>query len=175
VTGFPALMLHPFVVPEQMLLVAGAALVAGRMETKALATAPFAFVAGMAAGKVGHLAMPALAVFWQAPLVAACLAGLMVAAFGSIRSWVGADAIFLLAFVLSVGLVPETPGVLPLVEAVVATALTGLAILVGIGLPLSRVRSGWGRVLVRVAGAWLAAVALLNLVLAWYAISGPAT
>lgn len=159
-------MLHPLVVPEQMLLFAVSVLIAGRMPAGAFASTVLAFIAGMMAGKASHLAIAWLSMFWYAPLAAALLGGLAVAAFGRFSALAGAGWLFALAFVLSVGIVPEEPTQMGIVRAVAAAALTGVILLAAIGLPLTRLNVRWGGVLVRVAGAWIAAVAMLNLALA---------
>ncbi|GIL01082.1 MAG: hypothetical protein BroJett030_09810 [Alphaproteobacteria bacterium] len=170
VTGFAALMLHPLVIAEQLLLVLAAALVAGRMPAAAFASAAFAFIAGLMAGKGAHLAVAWLSAYWYAPLVAALIAGLAVAGLRAIAPLFGVAMVFALAFVLSVGIVPDEPTGAGLVKAVAAAGLTGLAILLVVGLPLTRVRGFRGSVAVRVAGAWIGAIALINLALAYAAI-----
>jgi hypothetical protein len=167
VTGFPALMLHPLVVPEQALLLIAGALVAGRMPTTAFASAVFAFIAGLLAGKGAHLMIAWLSMFWYAPLVLALLAGIAVAAFGRIAPLTGVASIFALSFVFSVGIVPDEPTLTGLLKAVGAAGVTGIVLFGLAGLPLTRVTSHWGGVLIRVGGAWISAIALINLALAF--------
>ncbi|MCG6857970.1 MAG: hypothetical protein LJE67_07880 [Salaquimonas sp.] len=167
VTGFPALMLHALLTPEQVFLLAAIVLIAGRMERRAFASAALALGAGMMAGKGAHLAVASLSAYWYAPLVAALAGGLTVAAFGRIRADYGIALVFILSFVLSVGIVPAQPTETGLILAVAAAILAGLICLVVIGMPLTFVKTRWGGVLIRVVGAWLAAIALLNLALAF--------
>ncbi|MCB1464351.1 MAG: hypothetical protein KDJ90_18480 [Nitratireductor sp.] len=167
VTGFAGSMLHPLVTLEQAFLLLACVLIAGRMERRALPSAALALAAGLMAGKGAHLAVASLSAYWYAQLAAALVGGLAVAAFGRIRAGFGIALIFALCFVLSVGIVPEQPTELGLVLAVAATIASGLIMLALAGLTLTFVRSGWGGVLIRIAGAWLAAVALVNLALAF--------
>ncbi|MEC9343438.1 MAG: hypothetical protein VYD64_06300 [Pseudomonadota bacterium] len=165
-TGLPALLLHPLVVPEHAFVLVAVVLVASRMARDGFLSTALSLVAGMLGGKAAHLAMPWLSVFWYAPLVAALAGGLAVTAFGRIGARAGAVLVFTLGFVLSVGLLPEEPTQKALAMTVLAAILTALSCLFALGLPLSRVKGPVGGVLVRVAGAWLAAIAMLNLALA---------
>ncbi|MCB2080783.1 MAG: hypothetical protein KDE55_24175 [Novosphingobium sp.] len=166
VTGFPALMLHPLLTPDQALLLAGIVLVAGATARNALPSVALALVAGMLAGKAGHLIAAFLSAFWYAPLFAAFAAGLAVAGFGRIGARAGAIAIFVLGFVLAAGIIPEEPTLRGLGLAVGAAIATGLVCLALIGLPLTVVAGYLRGIPIRIAGAWLAAIALINLALA---------
>ncbi len=158
-------MLHPLMTPDQALVLAGVVLVAGAMSRAALPSSALAFVSGVLGGKALHLMLPFLSMLWYAPLIAALGAGLLVAAFGRIGARVGAGVIFLLGFVLAVGLIPEEPTMRGLGLAVGATIATGLLCLLIIALPLTFAAGRLGGVPIRVAGAWLAAIAILNLAL----------
>lgn len=158
-------MLHPLATPEQFLVLVGALLIAGRLPTRVLPSAGLAFIAGLMAGKGLHLEMAWLAAFWYVPLVAACAAGLAVAAFGHVPPLAGVIAVFLLGFIVAIGIVPDQPTLWGVFEAVAATALSAVILMAIISLPLTRVTSRWGNVMVRVVGAWLAAIAVLNLAL----------
>lgn len=165
VTGFPALMLHPLMTPDQALVLAGVVLTTGAMARAAFPSAALAFVSGVLGGKTVHLMAPFLSMFWYASLVAALAAGLAVAICGRIGARTGAGAIFMLGFVLAVGLIPEEPTMRGLGLALGATIATGLSCLLLIALPLTFVAGRLGGVPIRVAGAWLAAIAILNLAL----------
>lgn len=165
VTGFPAAVLHPLITPEHVLLLAATALVAGRMEARAYFSAVLAFVAGLMAARGVLFIITWLSAFWYAPLVATLVGGTMVAAFRRIDARAGVAAIFVFGFVLSVGLVPEEMTPRGLMIAVAGAVVAGLAVMTIVGLPLTRVKSRWGGILIRVAGAWLMAVAIINLAL----------
>ncbi|MFZ1813878.1 MAG: HupE/UreJ family protein [Rhizobiaceae bacterium] len=170
VSGFAGQMLHPILITEQLILLGAMALVAGRMKGM-FVQAALAFVAGIAVGKAAHLAIPWLPLFWYVPLALVLLAGLAVASLPGISVRLGAGLIFLLAGALSIDIIPDQPEPASLGVAVAATLASGLLFLLLVGLPLQKVESRWGKVVIRVAGAWLAAIALLNLALVWKSLT----
>ena len=172
VTGFASQLLHPLVDTEQLFLLVAAAMVAGRMRPGTLVSAMLALVAGMLAGKGLHLMLPWLPLAWYAPLVTLALAGLAVAAFRTISAMSGLALIALAGAVIAIAIVPEQPTGLSLASAVLGTLLTGAALVLAGGAALGRVQSRWGGVALRVGGAWLAAIALLNLALVWQTLGG---
>ena len=165
VTGFPAAMLHPFLTPDQALLLVAIALVIGRMESRAFFSVAAAFVAGLLAARATLFAITWMTAFWYAPLVATLIGGALAAIFRRIDTRLGLVAVFVFGFVLSTGLVPDEPTPRGLMIALAGAVVSGLAVMAIVGLPLTKVTSRWGGVLIRVAGAWLMAVAVINLAL----------
>jgi hypothetical protein len=172
VEGFPALMLHPFVVPEQFMCLAGACLVAGRLVPGSFLRALLAAASGMLAGKAAQLAIPAVAMFWYAPMLLTAIAGLAVASLSRIAFLPGLLLVFLLMSAFGVAILPETPAPWGLYEALAASALSVLLSLLVAGLPLAAIASPLGTIAVRIAGAWLAAISLMYLALAWRLVNG---
>lgn len=170
--GFPALMLHPFVVPEQFMCLAGACLVAGRLLPGNFLRTMAAALSGILAGKAAQLALPAITTFWYAPMILTAIAGLSVASFSRIPILPGLLLVFLLMAAFGVAVLPESPPPWGLYEALAASALSALLVLLVAGLPLSAIASPLGSIAVRVAGAWLSAISLMYLALAWRMIRG---
>lgn len=166
VTGFAGLMLHPILLPEQAMCLAGFLLVTGRMAREDFLVAFTAMLAGLAIGKALNIAAPGLSTFWYMPAVLALIAGLSVATFARIRAVLGVFLVFLLSFFLSVAIVPETPTMNGVYTAVFAAMATSTIAMLLVGYPLTYVKSRWGGILIRVGGAWLAAIAALFLAFA---------
>jgi hypothetical protein len=170
--GFPALMLHPFVVPEQFMCLAGACLVAGRVVPGNFLRILAAALSGILAGKAAQLALPAITTFWYAPMILTAVAGLVVASFSRIPVVPGLLLVFLLMAAFGVAVLPESPPPWGLYEALAASALSALLVLLVAGLPLSAIASPLGSIAVRMAGAWLCAISLMYLALAWRIVRG---
>jgi len=155
--------------PAHVVALIGPALVAARLGSRQRATVVAAFTAGLAAG-LGVLAAglgetPAADVL----MVAAALCGLAAAAAFPLPPAVTAA----LAFVVGVaGGLDSPPHAIALREAVlslIGTACSGIAafaVLVAATAPLVRI---WQGVVLRVAGSWIAAIAILVLALRWTA------
>lgn len=174
VTGFPGEMLHPLLVAEFAASYIACALLAGSAARERFLMIVTAFVAGMIAGKSLFLLMPAVGKLWFAPMVCTLLAGLAVAALRPVSFLLALGLVFALAFFVSAGIVQEQPGMAGLARSVAAFTLTGTLVLVVLGYPLTLVKSRWGGILVRVAGAWMAAISMMYLAFAWQVISGGA-
>jgi hydrogenase/urease accessory protein HupE len=173
VTGFPGEMLHPLLIPEFAASFIACTLLAGSAAKERFLILVAVFVAGMVAGKGLLMIAPVLRQFWYAPAIFTLLAGLTVAALRPVPFVAALILILALAFFVSVGLLPEQPGMAGMVRSVTAYSLTGTILLGALGYPLIFVNSQWGGILVRVAGAWLAAVSMLYLAYAWRITSGP--
>lgn len=172
VTGFPGEMLHPLLVPEFAASFIACALLAGSAARERFVFLAAIFIAGMVAGKGLLLIAPVVLQLWYAPAICILLAGLTVAALRPVPLVLAIVLILALSFFVSVGLLPEGPGLAGLARSVAAYALTGMILLIALGYPLTLVKSQWGGILVRVAGAWLAAVSILYLAYAWRIASG---
>lgn len=164
-TGFGSFydgLAHPLVAPEDLLLVLGLGLLAGRSgkpEARLVLFAlPLAWIAGCVAGFLGP-ALPASA--WQTT-VSFGLVGLLVAAFARVPRGL------LSALTAAVGIVHGYEnGATFDVDTGPALALAGVALAVFTLVTLSSAlavsaRAEWARVAVRVAGSWFAAIGLLR-------------
>lgn len=146
---------------------AGFLLIVGRMAREDFLVAFAAMLAGLATGKALDVVTPGISQFWYMPAVFALIAGLSVAVFGRIRAAPGVFLVFLLSFALSVAIVPEIPTMNATYAAVLAAMATCTIAMLLVGYPLTLVESRWGGILIRVAGAWLAAIAALFLAFAF--------
>ncbi|MEZ5800810.1 MAG: hypothetical protein R3D29_10525 [Nitratireductor sp.] len=60
-----------------------------------------------------------------------------------------------------------------LASALAGTVVSGTVLLLFGGYALQQVQSRWGSIALRIAGAWLAAIAMLNLALVWKTLAVP--
>jgi urease accessory protein len=154
---------HPFVTPEDLLPVVALTLLAGlhgaRCGRWVLFTLPGSWLAGMT---VGLLLVPPGSAAWLTCGLTIVL-GALVAADWQLPLPVVIGAAVLLGLVHGcvngAGLAQAQPGALGM--AGIASALfVVVALLAG---PVVALRAAWARVVVRVAGSWIAAIGLLML------------
>jgi hypothetical protein len=163
VTGFPALMLHPFIT-QQWLGIVLTGLIAGR--TRPFALWPFLvmFGASLVAAQLLFPAVPAVVLYlWPAAQLIVLAAAGAIAAFGQIAPVAAIPLFLLLAAVIGFDIQPEGPAVLDTVQATAATFLTGAILISAVGWLVSRPLPQWGDILIRVVAAWIAASALMVL------------
>ena len=154
---------HPLVTPEDLLPVVAVALLAGlggaRSGRFSLFVLPAAWLAGMAAGRV---AAPHAAAPWVIPALTITL-GALVAADRKLPVSVIAGGAIVLGLVHGVqngaGLAPTNSGITG-VLGVMCTIFVLAALISGAVVSL---RKPWTRIVVRVAGSWIAAIGLLML------------
>jgi urease accessory protein len=162
-------LLHPLLAPAHVLALIGLALVAGRSARPAAIGIVAAFALGLAGG-LGAIAWgvgetPANDVL----LAAAALCG-VIAAIG-FAAPVPAAAPLALAFGAAMGL-DSPPEVIVLHEALlmlIGTACGGIASLAALALAAGALVRLWQGIALRVAGSWIAAIAILVLALRWAA------
>lgn len=154
---------HLFVTPEDLLPVVALTLLAGlcgaRCGRWVLFTLPAAWLAGMSAGLV---LVPLVSATWLTCGLTIAL-GALVAADRQLPLLVVVEGAVFLGLthgsLNSAGLVPALSGALGM--AGIASALfVVVALLAG---PVVALRAAWARVVVRVAGSWIAAIGLLML------------
>lgn len=163
VTGFPALMLHPFLT-QQWLGMVLAGFIAGR--TKPFAVWPFIlmFGASLVAAQLLFHAVPTVTLYlWPAAQLIILAAAGAIAAFGQLAPVAAIPLFMLLAAVIGFDIQPEGPTVLGTAQATAATFLTGAILILAVGWLVSRPLPQWGEILVRVIAAWIAASALMVL------------
>ncbi len=165
-------MLHPFLVMEQLLCLVAAVLIVGRMGSHNFLRAFLAMLAGTLIAKAAHIAVPQIAAFWYLPVVFTFVAGIALLSFEKIALLPGMAMIFLLMAAYGVAIIPDEPTPSGLYAALAAALLSAAILFIFPGLQLNRVKSFWGGVLLRVAGAWLAAVSLMYLALAFRIAQG---
>ncbi len=172
ITGFPALMLHPFLVMEQLLCLVAAVLVVGRLGAENFLRAFFAMLSAVLLFKGVHIAVLQLGAWWYLPVIITFVAGLTVMAFRRIALLSGLLLIFLLMGAYSVAILPEEATPQGLYAALAAALASAALLFIFPGLLLNRVESFWGGILLRIAGAWIAAISMMYLALAFRMASG---
>lgn len=160
-------LLSPVAVPSHAISLLGLALVAGRGIVFAQAQIVAAFALGLAGG-LGAIAWgtgetPANDVL----AAAAAVTGLIAAAGISVPAWLAAPIALTCGIALGLD---SPPDVISLGEAVVmliGTACGGVAALAAIVAATSALSRRWHGIATRIAGSWVAAVAILALALRW--------
>jgi len=165
--GFVGGMLHPLVAPAHVIALIGLGLVASRDVLSAQVRIIAAFASGLAGG-LGAIAWGAGETPANDVLVAvAALCGLIAASGLSAPAWLAAP--LALASGIAVGL-DSPPEVISLREAVlmlIGTACGSIALLAAAGAAASALSRLWHGIGTRVAGSWIAAIAILVLALRW--------
>jgi urease accessory protein len=159
--------LHPLVTPGHVIALISLGLVAGRNPLKGITAVVAAFAFGLAIG-VGALAWgvaetPAGDVL----LAGAAVCGLTAAT--GVRTPVALAAPIALTSGVALGL-DSPPEAIRLGEAVamlIGTACGGIAALAGIALLAFTMTDRWQGIAPRVAGSWIAAIAILALAVRW--------
>lgn len=162
ISGFWGGLLHPLFVPAHVMAIGGLALVAGRSE-RGTALAAGAFVLGLLAGAAAMMRGTVPAYAGEALLGFAALAGLVLAL--GLAVWRMAAIPLAAAAGLAV-LLDSPPETLSLREANLMVVGTVLGAAAAFGTAASIARRARGRVMdigLRVAGAWIAASAILAL------------
>ncbi len=162
ISGFWGGLLHPLFVPAHVMAIGGLALVAGRSE-RGTALVAGAFVLGLLAGAAAMMRGTVPAYAGEALLGFAALAGLVLAL--GLGVWRMAAIPLAAAAGLAV-LLDSPPETLSLREANLMVVGTVLGAAAAFGAAASMARRARGRVMdigVRVAGAWIAASAILAL------------
>jgi urease accessory protein len=169
VGGFAGGLLHPLSASAHVVVLIGLGLVAGRIFLPARAAMIVAFALGLAAG-LGAIAWgvgetPASDVL----LASATLYGLTAAFNFAVPAWLASPMAVVSGIALGLDSPPQAILLGEAVAMLIGTACGGLAALAVIAFFASAIaRLGQGIVL-RVAGSWIAAIAILVLALRWAA------
>ncbi|MGE0767264.1 MAG: hypothetical protein AB7L90_12430 [Hyphomicrobiaceae bacterium] len=165
VTGFPSLVLHPFVAVETALVLLGFAIVVGAAGLRPpLGWGIVMLAAGAVAGVLLQTAALVVPGLWRLPLVLALCLGAVAATGLAASGWCLAAMSLLVSTAIGVAVPPERPGLAGRAEAAAAVIAAILATVLVVSLPrfaLSRFRAV--RLAGRVGGAWIMAIALLGL------------
>ncbi len=165
VSGFPARVLHPFIIIEHFLCLMIAGLIAGAYAGRPVWRSILVLIGGLTVGFAAQAVIPIIEILWMLPLVAAVVAGLLVLAAPRLPFLAWAGVIFALGF--AVGLETDPEGVL-MIDA--ARTLGGLVVagsllLALVAVPLSRSGLAWVKTMVRILGSWITAIATMVLAL----------
>jgi urease accessory protein len=157
-------LLHPLFVPAHLLAIVALGLLIGRQAAWAR-MAVFCFVAGLAVG----LGVMTLGVVpqWMNELVlgSALIAGLLTAWARSVPETLGCALAVLTGFCIALDSPPEVISLLEANLMLLGTGLGAVALLIAVSELVRRIKAAWAATGVRVLGSWIAASAILVLML----------
>ena len=164
-TGFTGGLLHPLLVLAHILVVAALGLLIGQQAPRWGRAVPIVYIIAMIVG-LGAIALAAVVTLAEDILLGlAAVAGLLVALARPLPRWIG----WLLSGAVGLALgFDSPPDAIPLTQAYVTmfgTALGAAVILLALVQVASRLRRDWQRISMRIFGSWIAASAILVLVL----------
>ncbi len=166
--GFISGLIHPLLTPAHVVALTGLSLVAGRNPSRRGAVM-LAFALGLLGG-LGAIAWgvgetPANDVL----LANATICGLVAAAGIIVSARVAAPAALLSGFAIGLDSPPESILLREAVLMLIGTACGAIAALAAFTLVARAIAHLWQGIAVRVAGLWIAAIAILVLALRWAA------
>jgi urease accessory protein len=169
VGGFAGGLLHPLSMPVHVIALIGLGLIAGRIFLAAQAAIIGAFALGLATG-LGAIAWgigetPASDVL----LAGATLWGLTAASNFAVPAWLASPMALVSGIALGLDSPPQSILLGEAVAMLIGTACGGIAALTVIAVLASAIARLWQGILLRVAGSWIAAIAILALALRWAA------
>ncbi len=162
--GFPGGLLHPLFVPAHAMAVLALGLLVGQQATwtRLVATS---FIVGLAAG-LGVLTLGVVPTLMNEFVLGGALLAGLLAAFGRpVSETVGCVLAVLLGFCIALDSPPEAISLTEANLMLIGTGIGALVLLIAVILIASRMRKGWTRIAVRILGSWIAASAILVLVL----------
>jgi urease accessory protein len=159
-------LINPLLAPAHVVALIGLGLLAGRSPVSKLIAA---FALGLAGG-LGAIAWgmgetPASDVL----LAGAGLCGLLAAAGFPVQAWLVAPLALVSGVAFGLDSPPETISLRDAVLILVGTACGGVAALAAMAFAARAVVRLWHGIALRVAGSWIAAIAILVLALRWVA------
>jgi urease accessory protein len=162
--GFGGGLLHPLFVPSHLLAIVALGLLIGRQAAWAR-MAVLCFVAGLAVG----LGVMTLGVVpqWMNELVlgSALIAGLLTAWARPVPETLGCVLAVLTGFGIALDSPPEAISLTEANLMLLGTGLGAAALLIAVSEVVRRIKTGWAATGVRILGSWIAASAILVLVL----------
>jgi hydrogenase/urease accessory protein HupE len=162
--GFPGGLLHPLFVPAHAMAVLALGLLIGQQATwtRLVATS---FVAGLAVG-LGVMTLGVVPTLMKEFVLGGALLAGLLAAFGRpVSQNIGCVLAVLLGFCIALDSPPEAISLTEANLMLIGTGIGALALLIAVILIASRMREGWTRIAARIVGSWIAASAILVLVL----------
>ena len=166
-TGFVGGLLHPLLAPAHVVALIGLGLIAGRNFLVAGAAIIAAFALGLAGG-LGAIAWGVGETSASDVLLAgATLCGLIAATGFSVSAWFAAPLALVSGAALGLDSPPESILLREAVAMLIGTACGGIAVLAAVAFSASAIARLWQGIVLRVAGSWIAAIAILVLALRW--------
>ena len=162
--GFGGGLLHPLFVPAHLLAILALGLLIGGQAAWAR-TAVFCFAAGLTVG-LGVMTFGVVPQ-WMNELVLgiALIAGLLTAWARSVPETLGCVLAVLTGFCIALDSPPEVISLLEANLMLLGTGLGAIALLIAVSELVRRIKAAWAATGVRILGSWIAASAILVLVL----------
>lgn len=167
VDGLAGEVLHALAAPELVLCIVATGVAAGRIGWRELPWSLGVLAGAMLAGKAAHILAPQITMFWRAPAIVTLAAGVALAAIPVLPRIAGLTLVAALGLVVAIGVPAEEPGPSGVVRALAAAMTTAALIAAAIAAPVWMVERRFGGVGPQVAGAWIAAIAAMNLALTY--------
>jgi urease accessory protein len=163
ITGFAGGLLHPLVVPTHILAVSALALLIGQQHWPY--SVPAAYVVFVLAG-LGAIALAYVPAAAELSLLGlAALAGVLLALARPMPVVLGIAVAAAIGLAQALDSPPEAISLTDANLALAGTAMGSVALLIVLTWLASRLRREWQRIGVRIVGSWMAASAILVLVL----------
>jgi len=167
VVSFVSGLLQPVLAPAHFISLLGLGLVAGRTVVSAQVQTLAAFACGLVGG-LGAIAWGIGETPANDVLVAmAALCGLIAATGISVSIWFAAPVALVSGAALGFDSPPDAILLREAMLMLIGTACGGIAVLTAIGTAASALSRPWHGIATRVAGSWIAAIAILVLALRW--------
>ena len=164
VGGFAGGLLHPLFVPAHLLAIMALGLLIGRQASWSRMAA-FCFVGGLAVG-LGVMTLGVVPLWMnECVLVSTLIGGLLSAWARPVPEMLGCVLAVLVGFCIALDSPPEA---ISLVEAnlmLVGTGLGAALLLIAVSVAVRRLKANWAAIAARILGSWIAASAILVLVL----------
>jgi urease accessory protein len=167
--GFAGGLLHPVQVPAHLVALIALGVLIGRAFAPTRVVVIAAFACGLAGG-LGAIAWGVGETVANDVLLAAAAVGGVVAAVGfSVRPWLAAPLAVVVGMAVGLDSPPEAISLGTAVLMLIGTAVGGVAVLALIAIAACAAARLWHGIALRVAGSWIAAIAILVLALRWTA------
>jgi urease accessory protein len=164
-TGFIGGLLHPFVAPAHLMALGALGLLLGQQAARERTVLLAIFAVALAAG----VAAIASALAAQNPdvavLAAAAILGLLVALARPVALIGVAPVLFVTGVAIELDSVPQEISVAETLLALAGTSVTVFLIPTLLAMLMACLRQDWQRIAMRIVGSWIAASAMLVLVL----------
>jgi urease accessory protein len=164
-TGFLGGLLHPFVVPAHLMALGALGLLLGQQASRARIALLAIFAVALAAGVAAIASALAAENPDVAVLAAAAILGLLVALARPVPLIGVAPVLFVTGVAIELDSVPQEISVAETLLALAGTSVIVFLIPTLLAMLMARLRRDWQRIAVRIAGSWIAASAMLVLVL----------
>jgi urease accessory protein len=163
--SFAAGLLHPLGTPAHLVALVGLGVASGRAQLRAAIVAAFALglVVGLGAIAWGVGETPASDVL----LSAAAVCGALAAVVPRLAAWLAAPLAPIIGVALGLDSPPEVTSLGTAVLMLLGTACGGAITLAILAVAASLLAGRWHGIVLRIAGSWVAAIAILVLALRW--------